>query len=254
MTNPYKKHLDIFFESIIDLKHTAKRLNKVLLQDVERYTTEKTGLLSGTALIIGDWTASTDNGYKINFHTGIKKSTFKENYSLEIENILSREFGLAFAQSFEAFEKLLKDSVYIKIQTDTNFREDLKPDKDYSRKKLSGGDEIFKLIKKACGKEFTKYSKQNNNNFKLSEFFKIISEVRHSMIHCKGKLETSKIPKDKYYKSLFEHLFSLNKLENEIIELKLNYKLLDKLLIYISEFGFQFFKFLSEVDNYEWKI
>ena len=148
MKNPYKEHLDIFFETITDLKHTANRLNKVLLQDVEKYTSEKAKFFSGTALIIGDWTGATENGWKINFHTGITKSTFKENYATEIEKVLSREFGLAFAQSFEAFEKLLKDLVFFKIQTDTNFRQGLKPNKDYSRDKLSGGDEIFKLIKK----------------------------------------------------------------------------------------------------------
>ena len=254
MTNPYKEHLDIFFETITDLKHTANRLNKVLLQDVEKYTNEKAEFFSGTALVIGDWTGPTDNGWKINFHTGITKSTFKENYASEIEKVLSREFGLTFAQSFEGLEKLLKDFVFIKIQTDTTFKESLNPNKNYSRDRLNGGDEIFKLIKKACGKEFTKCSKQNNNNFKFSEFFKIISEVRHSFVHSQGELKTSKIPKDKYYKSLFEHLLPLNKLENEKVELKFNYKILDKLLIYISEFGFQFFKILSKIDNYEWKI
>ncbi|WP_405326102.1 hypothetical protein [Leeuwenhoekiella sp. LLG6367-2.1] len=254
MKNPYKEHLDIFFETVTDLKHTANRLNKVLLKDVEKYTKEQAKYFSGTALIIGDWTGPTDNGWKINFHTGISKSTFKENYASEIEKVLSREFGIAFAQSFEAFEKLLKDFVFIKIQTDTTFKMNLKPNKDYSRNKLNGGDEIFKLIKKACGKEFTKCSKHNNNNFMFSEFFKIISEIRHSFVHSQGELMTSKIPKDKYYKSLFENLLPLNKLVNERIELKFNYKILDKLLIYISELGFQFFKILSKADNYEWKI
>ena len=254
MKNPYKKYLDIFFETITDFKHTANRMNKVLLQDVEKYTTEEAKFISGTSLIIGDWTGPTDNGWKINFHTGITKSTFKENYALEVEKVLSREFGLAFSQCYEAFETLLKDFIYLKIQTDENFREKLKSDKDYSREKLKGGEDIFKLVKKACGKRFVKYSKENNNNFKLSELFKVISELRHSITHSKGKLKTSKIPNDKYYESLFEHLLPLNKLENESIQLNFDYKIFDKLIIYLSEFGFQIYKMLSLEDNYEWRI
>ena len=46
----------------------------------------------------------------------------------------------------------------------------------------------------------------------------------------------------------------INKLENEIIQLKFDYKSIDKLLIYLAEFGFQIFKILSEEDNYEWKL
>lgn len=254
MTNPYKKYLDIYFETITDFKHTANRINKVLLKDVEKYTTEDTKLISGTSLVIGDWTGPTDNGWKINFHTGITKTTFKENYALEIEKVLSREFGLAFSQCYEAFETLLKDFVFLKIQTDKNFRKKLKLHKDYSRETLKGGEAIFKLVKKACGQRFIKCSKENNNNFKFSELFKVISEIRHCITHSKGKLKTSKIPNDKYYEALFEHLLPLNKLDNESIQLNFDYKIFDKLLIYLSEFGFQIFKMLSLEDNYEWKI
>jgi len=64
MKNPYKIYLDNFFETINDLKHTTNRINKVLLKDVERYTKKEANFLSGTALIIGDWTGPTDNGWK----------------------------------------------------------------------------------------------------------------------------------------------------------------------------------------------
>ena len=49
-------------------------------------------------------------------------------------------------------------------------------------------------------------------------------------------------------------MLPLNKLEGETVLLKFEFKTLDRLLIYISEFGFQIFKILSENDNYEWKI
>lgn len=254
MTNPYKNSLEKFFETITDFKHTLNRINKVLLNDVEIYSNEKAKYFSGTALVIGDWTGSTDNGWKINFHTGIIKSTYKEDYASEINNVLSREFGLAFSQCYEALETLLKDFVSIKIQNDPKFISKLPPNKVYTREALRGGDELFKLIKKIGDKRFKKYSKNNNNNFKFSETFKIFSELRHSITHSKGNLNRNKIPNDKYYKDLFEFLLPLNKLENEIIQLKFDYKSIDKLLIYLAEFGFQIFKILSEEDNYEWKL
>lgn len=254
MTNPYKYHLTSFFETITEFKHTSNRLNNVLLKDVEKYTADGAHFFSATSLVIGDWTGPTDNGWKLPFHSGVHRLTEKENYSNEIENLLSREFGLTFAQSFEAFETLLKDFVDSKINTDTSFKESLSEDKDYSRSALRGGEEIFKLIKKAGGERFKKYSKQNNNNFRFTETFKVFLEVRHAITHSQGKIKTSKIPKDNYYEKLFEHMLPLNKLEGETVQLKFEFRTLDRLLIFISEFGFQIFKILSENDNYEWKI
>ena len=62
------------------------------------------------------------------------------------------------------------------------------------------------------------------------------------------------IPNTKYYKTLFERLFSLNKLEGESVLLKFESRTLKALLIYIAEFGFQIFKILCENDEYEWRI
>jgi hypothetical protein len=280
MTNPYKPYLLSFFETITDFKHNSNRLNKVLLKDVERYTAEGAIYSSGTALIIGDWTGSTDNGWKLPFHTGIDKWTEKESYAKEIKNLLSRELGLSFAQCYEALETLLKDFANVKIISDETFRNSLSTEKyysrnslkgcndifdlikkvgatrfkEYSRSSLKGGNDIFDLIKKAGATRFKEYSKKNNNNFQFKEIFIIFSEVRHAITHSQGKLETSKIPKAKYYKELFEHLLPLNKLNAESISLKFEYKTLDHLLIYLAEFGFQIFKILSEEDNYEWNI
>lgn len=254
MINPYKHHLTTFFETITEFKHTSNRLNKVLLKDAEKYTADGAQYFSLTSLVISDWTGPTDNGWKLPFHSGVHKLTEKENYAKEVENLLSREFGLTFAQSFEAFETLLKDFIVSKIKNDQSFKNSLSEKKDYNRSSLRGGEDIFKLIKKAGDEKFKKYSKQNNNDFRFTETFKVFSEVRHAITHSQGKIKTSKIPKGNYYKNLFEHMLPLNKLEGETVLLKFEFKTLDQLLIYISEFGFQIFKILSENDNYEWKI
>lgn len=254
MKNIYRKHLNTYFETITDFKHAMNRLNKVLLNDVEKYKSEKSIYSSGTALIIGDWTGPTDNGWELPFHTGIDKFTEKDGYPNEINNLLSREFRLAYSQCYEALETFLKDCIDSKIINDIEFRELIKFNENYSRKDLKGGDYIYDLIKKAGGKRLVDYSKKNNNNFKFKEIFTILSEVRHSITHKKGYLEVSKIPTDKYYKSLFEFLFPKNKLEGDSILIQFDHKLLNKILDYLAEFGFQIYKILSEEDNYEWKI
>lgn len=177
----------------------------------------------------------------------------KENYPDEINKILSREFGMAYAQCFEGFETLLKDLIYIKIQNDHKFRNSL-PNNDYSRQSLKGGNDLFELVKKAGGERFKKYSKENNSRFRFKETFRIVSEIRHAITHSKGILKTSRIPNEKYYKCLFEHLLPLNKLEGDRIFLKFEYNIFYNLLIYLSEFGYQIFKIFSEEDNYEYKI
>lgn len=254
MKNKYQKHLLKFFDILTDFKHTTNRLNKVLLKDVELYTTEGATYFSGTALVISDWTGQTDNGWKKKFPTGVQKSTLKETYAVEIEKVLSREFGLAYAQCYEAFETLLKDLTYEKIFSDQKFVKLLDPKKNYSRESLRGGDEIFKLIKKAGGPSFSKYSKDNNHNFRFKELFEVLSEVRHAITHSQGELKTEKIPNNKYHRQLFEHLFELNKINGELLYLKLDYKTLDQLIVYLAEFGFQIFKILSEEDKCDWKI
>jgi len=206
MINPYSPSLITFFETITDFKHSSNRINSVLLKDVERYTTEGARYFSGTSLIIGDWTGpTTDKGWKLPFHTGIKKAVFKENYTLEIENLLSREFSLSFAQCYEAFETLLKDFIWIKIKNDDQFRNSLS--EDYSRKSLNGGDRLFNLVKKAGANRFQTYSNRNNNTFRFKETFDVLSEARHAITHSQGKLKTSKILKSKYHKDLYEHFF-----------------------------------------------
>ena len=254
MTNPYKVHLDSFFETIIEFRHSSNRLNKVLLKDVERYTAEGAQFFSGTSLAIGDWTGPTDNGWKLTFHTGVRKITRKENYAHDVDQLLSREFGLALSQCYEAMETLFKDLVHTKSLNDESFKTSLSLKKVYSREQLKGGDDLFKILKKAGGHKFSTYSNKNNNSFKFRELFKTYSEVRHAITHSRGCLMTSKIPNTTYYQGLFQHLFPNHTLSGEVILLDFDYPTLDRNLIYISEFGFQMFKILSEEDGFEWKF
>jgi hypothetical protein len=254
MKNIYRNNLDTFFKTITDFKHSTNRLNKVLLNDIEKYKTEDSIYSSITGLVIGDWTGETHKGWQLPFHTGVHKVTEKENYPVEINKILLREFSLVYSQSYEALERFLKDCIYSKIINDFEFRNSNGFSENYTREDLKGGEFIYKLIKKAGGKRFDNYSKKNNNNFKFKEIFTVFSEVRHSITHSNAYLKVSKIPNDRYYKKLFEFIFNKNRLEGTEILIQFDIKLLNRVLIFLAEFAFQVYKILSEEDNYKWRI
>lgn len=255
MTNEYKIYLDTFFSTILEYKHTTKRLNVVLKKDSEKFTELGARYHSASSLIISDWTGKTDNGWEINFHTGISKETKKENYKVEINNTLSRLFCLMYSQSFEAFEKFLKDCIYLKSNSDENFKSEivkkLKPNQKFSRENMPGGENLFKLIKKIDTHTFEKYSKKNNINIKFDEIWKVLLEVRHSITHSNSIIEISKLKLSKHHSEIFDYLFDNLNIDEKSIQTKLDYAKFNKLIKTLSEFAFQMFKIISEKENLE---
>ncbi len=255
--NPYKIHLDRFFNRIIELRHIALLINSNLKKSVEHIESlELNGFLSASALVISDWTGITDNGWVINFHTGIRKITYKEDYKIEVENIISQECCNAFAQSFEALERFFKDSIYTKIQTDFSCKTQLgfSSDDIISRDNLPGGEKLFELIKKAGKPHFRSFSDHNNNNIKFKEFWFIISQARHAIVHSNAQIDISKIDKSKTHTDIFLKYFNSLKTGDNILIIKLDYRMLDRVLKSVSEFAFQIFKALSLNSGHEWNI
>lgn len=254
--NPYKIHLDDFFNRVIELRHIASHINTILISSIKLFEGSKFDFLSGSALVISDWTGPTDNGWEINFHTGIRKITFKENYKDEVEKIISQECCLAFAQSYEALERFLKDCVFTRIKRDNKFQEQvgLAKNKNILRQDIPGGEKIFKWIKKAGDPKFSNFSKNNNNNLRFKEFWSVLSESRHAIIHSSSVIEISKINKSEDHKKIFHHFFISEKIDDSTISIVLNYRILDELLKKISELAFQIFKSLSLKENLEWEI
>jgi hypothetical protein len=245
MKHPYKEPLINLFQRIIELRHSSNRINSVLQKDVEKYTAEGARFFSGSSLVISDWTGKTDNGGELNFHTGVSKKTEKENYAKEVHNILSTEFCLAFAQSFEALETFLKDII---------FQNSLLEKASIERGKIPGGEKLFKLIKEACGEDFKKCSNKNNKNLRFKQFWSTISESRHAVVHSSCRIKVNKVNKSLDHFATFKYLFDFAKLEDEILLIKLNYKQLDKVLKNVSEFAYQVYKILSEKENLEYKF
>ena len=113
MANPYKEYLNKFFQSLLYYRHINDRINKVFKKEIEIYREDEAIIHFASALVISDWIGPTDNGWEINFATGIFAETEKDNYETEIERIFSRQLCLLYAQSFEAFEKYVKDCLLI---------------------------------------------------------------------------------------------------------------------------------------------
>lgn len=253
--NPYKAHLDELFGRIIELRHTVSNINSTLNSSVKNLTNKQGIFLSGSALVISDWTGPTDNGWEINFHTGFRKITITEDYENEVKRVISQECCYAFAQSFEALEKFLKDCVFQKTPSRPKclwfFRK--RNAKKLKRESLSG-DKLFKMIKQTGDPYFSNFSSNNNKKLKFKELWTILSECRHSITHSKSIVALNKIKRTDYHFKIFKSLFLYSiKDENSVI-IELDLKRLTDVLDTISEFAFQVFKSISQKEGEDWVI
>lgn len=259
MINPYIKYLNHFFEKLLYYRHISGRIDKVFKKEIELYSSDKATMHFASALIISDWTGPTDNGWELNFHTGIFAETTKENYETEIKSISSRQLCLLYAQSFESFERFLKDCLFDKLERDNEIREyvmSLLPknqNSDISRKIMPGGDKLFNVLKKVGGKTFIKFTKSNNLDIKFKELWTILSEVRHAVTHNDSTIEFAKINKSEHHFDIFNYLFNSKRISDDKILIELDYKKFEKLIKRFSEFAFQVFKLLSIEEMLEWK-
>ncbi|MBI5915641.1 MAG: hypothetical protein HY842_09710 [Bacteroidetes bacterium] len=259
MTNSYKKHLDHFFEKLLYYRHISGRINKVVQKDVKVYSDEGAIIHFISALVISDWTGPTDKGWEMNFHTGIVTETTKDNYESEMRKIYSRQLCLLYAQSFEAFERFVKDCLFNRIGRDDAVREytiSLLPKNQQSsitREKMPGGGNLFKVLKKAGGETFKNFTSKNNLNIKFSELWTILSEVRHSITHKESLIESGLIKKTKHHTEIFKFLFNSKDVPTDLLSIELDFEKFERLIKRFSEFAYQIFKILSIEEKLEWE-
>ena len=217
MTNPNKEFLNQFFEKLLYFRHISGRINKVFEKEINVYTQDKAVVDFLSALVISDWTGPTDNGWEINFHTGLIKHTTKENYEEEFRKIYSKQLCLLYAQSYENFERFVKDCLFYRISHDEFIRDytiSLLPKHQQSsitRKKMPGGEKLFKVLKKSGGDTFKNFSSNNNLNIKFKELWDILSDVRHSITHKEAIIEMELINKTKHHADILSSCLILIK-------------------------------------------
>lgn len=256
MSNQYKIFLDNYFSSLLDFIHTSRRLNKVLIAEVETYT--KTGSVydANSALVLSDWTGETEDGWELPFHSGLFKRTTQENYGTEVKSVLSREFCFIYCLEYEGLERFFKDCVFYKIENNPEYKDEiqkiLKIEGFIFRENIKGGDFLYKAIKKIGKRTLVQFSKENNSNLKFKELLKVLSEVRHSVTHSKSIIKKSKINLTQYHEKVFNFLFNHAEIDNEQIHIQLDFKKFEFLMKKLSEFAFQIFKAISIEEKLEW--
>jgi hypothetical protein len=230
MTNPYKIYLDSFFESLLYFRHISGRIDKVFHKEIKDYSKDKAIINFSSALVISDWTGPTDNGWEVNFYTGIVTHTTKDNYELEVRKIFSKQLCLLYAQSFEVFERFVKDCLFDRIERDESIRKytiSLLPRNQQSsitREKMPGGGNLFKVLKKVGGETFKNFTAKNNLNIKFSELWTILSEARHSITHMESLIKLELINKTKHHDEIFKFLFNFNQVSSNLISIELDYQ------------------------------
>lgn len=250
--------MDEYFDRLLGFRHATNRVNKVLLKDVEVYLPEGAQFYSGSALVISDWTGQTDNGWEINFHTGIFKETVKEDYPAEVKRIISRQCCLIYSQAFEALESFLKNVLFYKACQSKIVEQlivsKLKESVDFKRDTMPGGDMLFELFKKLGGGTYTKFSANNNVGFKFKELWTIFSVTRHAITHSHSILAMSKVNLTDYHFAVFKNLFDYETKDENKIEIQLDFKKFERLIKKLSEFGFQAFKVISIEEALDWRV
>ncbi len=263
MNNPYATFIQEYFNRIALLNHSAYQLDHLLkFYPKEFEEKNKTKQLYGTAQYISDWTGPNENGWEINNPTGISIIT-----NLETDRILSQECGFLYAQSFEALEKLLKNLVFEKLTKSTSFLGDIMNSKETAhfrkpfdkgkikREKIGGGNSLFEATKIGCSPLFEDFSFHNDYNYNFEKIWAIFSVVRHSITHSKSSISKSKIIKnDKLNWILVNHFFNVKETGKDKIEIIFDYISFRSIQKKMAEFGYQFFKMYSILENLEYQI
>lgn len=256
-TNRYYPHLNVFFERLISLRYNAYRINGIVVNSIKNYEDlDEDRMVSFSSLAISDITGLTDNGWTINFSTGASRATFARNYKEEAINLVSIECCYAVAQSFEAIEKLFKDLVYEKSSNDGEFFEGIKSAKfpENIRSKYPGGKKLFTFVRKATKESFRKFSHSNNYKLKFSEFWHLLSEVRHAITHSQGIANKKNIFKSLEYEALYNHFFDFTEEPNDQIRIVIDYKQLNAIIKSIAEFAYQVYKILCISDGFDYRV
>lgn len=256
MSNQYKIFLDNYLTTLLEFIHTSRRLNKVLISDIETYTKTGSTFDSNSALVLSDWTGKTENGWFRPFHSGLFHNTSQKNYETEIKSVLSREFCFLYCQAYEGLERFFKDCVFYKIENDSKYKDEnqeiFRIKGFIDRKNIKGGDILYKAIKKIGKKTLMQLSKKNNSNLKFAELLKVLSEVRHSVIHSKSIINVSEINLTSYHENVFNFLFNYSKINNDQMRVELDFKKFEFLINKLTEFAFQIFKAISIEEQLEW--
>lgn len=250
-----KSYLDNYFDSLIEYKHVACRTNKILFKDLENYTSESSILSLNSSLILRDWSDEKNYGGAYAYPTDSMLSTTKENYSEFIDDLISKQFCLFYAQSFEGLERLLKDLIFEFSSIDSELKclieKKLKKDQNFSRENMPSGKSLREIVDEQLDSFL--YGK-DKMKFDLKSSYFVLSMTRHNVVHNNYLLKKSEIFCSTDKRNLFTDLFMYDEIDNGNIRVKLDILHFKDLIDFMCQFSFQIFKKLCLKYNLNWKI
>jgi hypothetical protein len=250
-----KSYLDRYYDLLIEQKHIAIRLNTVLLKNVESYSTSDSVLRFSSALILRDWSGVTDNGWAYAYPTDSLVSTDKEDYSSFINDLLSKQFSIMYAQSFEGLETLLRDFLFELADKDEELKiiveGKLKKNQAFSRKNIPTGDSLIEIINGML--DLFLYQKKEVQ-FDLITSFYILSKTRHYIVHNNYILSKSTIFCSTDKGNLFNELFKYKPIDKDNIKVQLDIDGFKNLMDFMCGFAFQILKKCCLKYDLNWKL
>lgn len=264
--NPLKSELDRFLERISlyeslnyqTRSHLVER-KKEIEKHLNNFQNSRAPFI-GTSLVLGDLTGHSDNGWKINYHSGFQNSVERNEMLESIDKLISRNGMNYLANSYEVLESFLFDITGQFFNSYPDYNHHLKnkngpPDKkEFLRKyyRSKNNKELFKLIRK-LNPEFEKSERFNNSGIDLQDWYFVISNVRHSIVHSLFKINLKMISLNPDQIEILNKKFT--HIENrDCIELRMSFEESKKQINFIAEFGFLIFKCLSLIENLDWKV
>jgi len=214
----------------------------------------------GTSLVIGDLTGKSDNGWKINYHSGFQNSVKGDEIPENIDKLISRN-GMNFvANSYEILETFLFNILgqflngfpsYCKYLKD---KDGPKDKKEFLRKfyRLKNNKELFKLLRK-LNPDFEEIEENNNSGLNLKDWYFVISNVRHSIVHSLFKINLKTTPFNPNQREILKQKFTYIE-HQDYLELQMSFEECKKQINFIAEYGFLVFKTLCDLENLDWKI
>ena len=197
---------------VFHLESYLKNLRGLLKQAVAKSNIDPSLIFAGTSLVIRDLTEWPENNWAVYYPSGNFFSQGEEEYLRRGDDLLCREVTWTVSQAYEAFETFLKDIIatYVfirKDQADTKKVENLDPRlrkelleptdveywKEFIRNKAYWKNvDLLKFLRKIAP-EIEEVEKQNNRNINLTEWYTVVTEVRHAATHSNMLIKSQKM-------------------------------------------------------------
>lgn len=273
--NPFDEYLDKLLGHLNMLNGFLGILNNQLTnfrdlynQYIEKGKLDESRLIFGSSLAIRDLTEWPTDGWAIYYPSGKFISQGQEYLNI-IEPLISRESSWTVSQAYEAFETFLKDitaSYLLLPQAEkdpirTNLSK-FRPKKglstenfvywrDFVQHYYRCNIEILRLLR-VIAPDIKGAEKRNNRAIDLTQWFEVVSEVRHAVIHSSSLIKNDRMCNWTSDKRLLLTNNFCGTYERNGYLLHTKTSNARECLTIFAEYAYTIYKKLSELNNYNW--